>query len=223
MPSGGRSCYRWPSVGRLQFIKPIMRHTYRRPWRLPHINLRQSRHRRFWTAPEKSRNPETGAYPVCSACSCKSLQPQISRKLRKFPRHFKGHFSIGNVQVRILPGQPDSPEAGYNKPPRREKPAVGGLLQFHCARVAASISFGSLTLKILDVLSWTARRITWLMRRTSCVVVMAVSTNPGNQLRSRSSNGGGSFGSKSNEITKSYCSENMVISDTGSRNQIPIS
>ena len=106
MPSGGRSCYRWPSVGRLQFIKPIMRHTYRRPWRLPHINLRQSRHRRFWTASEKSRNPETGAYPVCSACSCKSLQPQISRKLRKFPRHFKGHFSIGNVQVRILPGQP---------------------------------------------------------------------------------------------------------------------
>jgi hypothetical protein len=29
--------------------------------------------------------------------------------MRKFPRHFKGQFSIGNVQVRILPGQPGSP------------------------------------------------------------------------------------------------------------------
>jgi hypothetical protein len=33
-------------------------------------------------------------------------------KVRKFPRHFKGHFSIGNVQVRILPGQPTSPGGG---------------------------------------------------------------------------------------------------------------
>jgi hypothetical protein len=52
------------------------------------------------------KNPETGTYPGCSAYSCRSLQPQISRKVRKFIRHFKGHFSIGNVQVRILPGQP---------------------------------------------------------------------------------------------------------------------
>ena len=54
-------------------------------------------------------NPETGAYPVSSAYSCKSLQPEISRKVRKVPRHFKGHFPIGNVQVRILQGQPGSP------------------------------------------------------------------------------------------------------------------
>jgi len=46
-------------------------------------------------------------YPELTAA--KSLQPQISRKVRKFPRHFKGHFSIGNVQVRILRGQPAIP------------------------------------------------------------------------------------------------------------------
>jgi hypothetical protein len=58
------------------------------------------------------RNPETGVYLLCSAYSCEILQPQISRKSAEFPRHFKGHFSIGNVQVRILPGQPGSPPPG---------------------------------------------------------------------------------------------------------------
>jgi hypothetical protein len=54
-------------------------------------------------------NLETGAYSECSAFGCKNLQPCISRKSAKFSRHFKGHFRIGNVRVRILPGQPASP------------------------------------------------------------------------------------------------------------------
>src|SRR5436305_13250065 len=74
------------------------------------------------------KNPETGTYPGCSAYSCRSLQPQISRKVRKFPRHFKGHFSIGNVQVRILPGQPGSPVLGVIVPDtRRNGPPMAGL------------------------------------------------------------------------------------------------
>src|SRR5260370_6986410 len=60
----------------------------------------------------KKPNPETGAYPGYSAYSCNSLQPQISRKSAEFSRHLKGHFSIGNVQVRILRGQPTSPGSG---------------------------------------------------------------------------------------------------------------
>ena len=74
--------------------------------------------------------PETRACPGYSACSCKSLHPQFGGKVRKFPRHFKGRFSNGNVQVRILPGRPGSPEAGGFIPQSAEKPAVGGLLQF---------------------------------------------------------------------------------------------
>jgi hypothetical protein len=38
--------------------------------------------------------------------TAKVSNPRFQAKVRKFPRHFKGHFSIGNVQVRILPGQP---------------------------------------------------------------------------------------------------------------------
>jgi hypothetical protein len=62
--------------------------------------------------------------------AAKVSTPQFGGKVRKFPRHFKGHFSNGNVQVRILPGQPGSPEAGGFIPQSAEKPAVGGLLQF---------------------------------------------------------------------------------------------
>jgi hypothetical protein len=50
---------------------------------------------------------------------CRITRPQLAGakvsksnfgpKQRKFPRHFKGHFSIGNVRVRILPGQPRIP------------------------------------------------------------------------------------------------------------------
>ena len=38
----------------------------------------------------------------------KVSNPRFRGKVRKFPRHFKGHFSIGNMQVQILPGQPGS-------------------------------------------------------------------------------------------------------------------
>src|ERR1700686_1313938 len=41
--------------------------------------------------------------------AAKVSNPRFRGKERKFPRHFKGHFSIGNVQVRILRGQPASP------------------------------------------------------------------------------------------------------------------
>jgi hypothetical protein len=44
--------------------------------------------------------------------AAKVSNPRFRGKVRKFPRHFKGHFSIGNVQVRILPGQPGSAAAG---------------------------------------------------------------------------------------------------------------
>jgi hypothetical protein len=75
------------------------------------------------TASEKPtfRNPETGAYSEYSAFSCKSLQPSNSRKSAKFSRHFKGHFSIGKVQVRILPGQPASPRLRENAPDSSRK------------------------------------------------------------------------------------------------------
>jgi hypothetical protein len=57
------------------------------------------------TQHQKTRD---GCVPKYSASSCKSLQPQFRGKMRKFPRHFKGHFSIGNIQVRVLSGQPGS-------------------------------------------------------------------------------------------------------------------
>jgi hypothetical protein len=44
--------------------------------------------------------------------SSESLPTAFSGKSLKFSRHFKGHFSIGNVQVRILPGQPGIPRFG---------------------------------------------------------------------------------------------------------------
>jgi hypothetical protein len=43
-------------------------------------------------------------YPQLTAAKVSKLE--ISRKVRKLPRHFKGHFPIGTVQVRILRGQP---------------------------------------------------------------------------------------------------------------------
>ena len=44
--------------------------------------------------------------------AAKVSNPKFRGKKRKFPRHFKGHFSIGNMQVRILPGQPGSHSTG---------------------------------------------------------------------------------------------------------------
>ena len=40
--------------------------------------------------------------------AAKVSNPRFRGKVRRFPRHFKGHFLIGNVQVRILRGQPGS-------------------------------------------------------------------------------------------------------------------
>jgi hypothetical protein len=40
--------------------------------------------------------------------AAKVSNPKFRGKVWKFPRYFKGHLSIGNVQVRILPGQPGS-------------------------------------------------------------------------------------------------------------------
>jgi hypothetical protein len=41
--------------------------------------------------------------------AAKVSNPKFRGKVWKFPRYFKGHLPIGNVQVRILPGQPASP------------------------------------------------------------------------------------------------------------------
>jgi hypothetical protein len=102
-------------------------------------NLRQGRHgrcahrrpKKLWNGHgPRLENPETGAYPGCSAPSCKSLQPQISRKSAEFPRHFKGHFSIGNVQVRILRGQPGIPAFRQAPQERREWAGNAGFRAF---------------------------------------------------------------------------------------------
>ena len=77
------------------------------------------------------KKPETGAYPGYSASSCKSLQPQFRGKMRKFPRHFKGHFSIGNVQVRILPSQPAIPAIGQASRETRKRAGNPGFSRIH--------------------------------------------------------------------------------------------
>jgi hypothetical protein len=51
----------------------------------------------------------------------KVSNPRFRGKVRKFPRHFKGHFSIGNMQVRILRGQPGSRGGPRNHPGNRQK------------------------------------------------------------------------------------------------------
>jgi len=56
-----------------------------------------------------------------------SWSPEIAKFPVKFP--VSREFAWRPVRS-ALRRQPDSPEAGDNKPPRREKPAVGGLLQF---------------------------------------------------------------------------------------------
>jgi hypothetical protein len=68
---------------------------------------------------------------------CRISRPQLSGaevsksnfglKQRKFPRHFKGYFSIGNVRVRILSGQPGSPRFREFPSLVAERPANGGL------------------------------------------------------------------------------------------------
>jgi hypothetical protein len=56
-----------------------------------------------------SRIQRLGTHRGVQLTAAKVSDPGIRAKVRKFRRHFKGHFSIGNVQVRILPGQPPIP------------------------------------------------------------------------------------------------------------------
>jgi hypothetical protein len=56
---------------------------------------------------------ETGAYPIINLKLQKSPTPDFEEKT-EIPRPFKEHFSIGNVQVRILRGQPGSALLGEN-------------------------------------------------------------------------------------------------------------
>jgi hypothetical protein len=93
-------------------------------------SMRQRRRSRFCTAPEKAGIQRRVRIQDAQLTAAKVSNPRFRGKVRKFPRHFKGHFSIGNVQVRILRGQPGSLEAGESTPQRRERPAFGGLLQF---------------------------------------------------------------------------------------------
>jgi hypothetical protein len=44
--------------------------------------------------------------------AAKVSNPVFRAKIRKFRRHFKGVFWNGNMEVRILPGQPTSPATG---------------------------------------------------------------------------------------------------------------
>jgi hypothetical protein len=53
--------------------------------------------------------------------SCKVSNPRFRGKVRKFSRHFKGHFAIGNVRVRILRGQPSSRGTGETTPETSRK------------------------------------------------------------------------------------------------------
>jgi hypothetical protein len=77
----------------------------------------------------KSRNPETGAYQGCQLTVAKVFNSKFRGKVRNLPRHFKGHFSIGNVQLRILPGQPTSPAIEDIIREPAERAAIGELLQ----------------------------------------------------------------------------------------------
>jgi hypothetical protein len=61
--------------------------------------------------------------------AAKVSNPKFRGKVWKFPRYFKGHLPIGNVQVRILPGQPTSPASGDLPSVTSEMPANGGLLR----------------------------------------------------------------------------------------------
>jgi hypothetical protein len=59
--------------------------------------------------------------------AAKVSNPRFRAKVRKFPRHFKGHFSIGNMQVRILRGQPGIPRFREFPSLDEEGPAKRGL------------------------------------------------------------------------------------------------
>src|ERR1700722_4162817 len=60
----------------------------------------------------ESRVAETGGAPATQLLAAKVSDPEFLGNVRKFGRHFKGLFLIGNVRVRILPGQPASHSTG---------------------------------------------------------------------------------------------------------------
>ena len=62
----------------------------------------------FCTAYQKAGIQRRVRIQNAQLTAAKVSNPRFRGKVRKFPRHFKGHFSIGNIQVRILPGQPAS-------------------------------------------------------------------------------------------------------------------
>jgi hypothetical protein len=82
---------------------------------------------RKWTPPQESRDGRVSS--IAQLTAAKVSNPKFRGKVRKFSRHFKGHFSIGNVQVRILRGQPGSAALGESAPDIAERPANGGLLR----------------------------------------------------------------------------------------------
>jgi hypothetical protein len=53
---------------------------------------------------------ETDAYPDSELAAAIVSDPKFRVNGRKFLRHFKGVFRSGNMEVRILPGQPASPK-----------------------------------------------------------------------------------------------------------------
>jgi hypothetical protein len=61
--------------------------------------------------------------------AAKVSNPRFRGKVRKFPRHFKGNFSMGNVPVRILRGQPANPRFREFSSLGAERPRNGGLFQ----------------------------------------------------------------------------------------------
>jgi hypothetical protein len=65
--------------------------------------------------------PETGGAPATQLLAAKVSDPEFWGNVRKFCRHFKGLFPIGNVQVRILPGQPGSAAIEETVPDTRRK------------------------------------------------------------------------------------------------------
>jgi hypothetical protein len=58
------------------------------------------------TGAGEPREPEAGGVPATQLLAAKVSDPEFWGNVRKFRRHFKGLFLIGNVRVRILPGQP---------------------------------------------------------------------------------------------------------------------
>jgi hypothetical protein len=61
---------------------------------------------RLCTTPEKAGIQRRVRIQNAQLTAAKVSNSILRGKVRKFPRHFKGHFSNGNVQVRIFPRSP---------------------------------------------------------------------------------------------------------------------